>query len=316
MKKLLFGLALGTAVLFAACNDEDEIIPASDYAEPDFNITVESVVTTDAAIEDAVESVDYEVDLFSGTADAISDLSADASFAEELKSGSREQFRNRYRSGDMPDVSVDWNQGEFPRTITLDYGEETELENGRIISGIMEIVISAPMNTVGATRTVTFTDFSVDSLTVNGTIIKEVVSVDDGRVVHIVRDLVVTYPDGTEVTCYAELDRIWTSGMGTPFSHEDDEMSITGFATCVDMEGNEYTREIKEQLQKRGGCRYIVSGEVEYSANGLAFGALNYGNGTCDNLAGMNMAQGQKQFRIGERVRERNQNRNQNQSGQ
>jgi len=316
MKKLLFGLVLGTAVVFSACNDDEEIVPASDYAVPDFNVTVESVVTTDAAIDDAIASVDYEVDLFSGTADAINDLSASATFDDQLKSGTREQYRNRYRLGNMPDVSVERDNGDFPRTITLDYGEETELENGRIISGIIEIVVSAPMNTEGATRTVTFTGFSVDSLTINGTIEKEVISVDDGRVVQIVRDLVVTYPDGTEVECYAELERTWSQGMGTPFYHGDDEMGITGYATCQDSDGNEYTREIKQQLQKRGGCRYLVGGEVEYSANGLAFGSVNYGDGTCDNVANMNMAQGQKQFRIGERVREKVQNRNQDQSGQ
>jgi hypothetical protein len=314
MKKLLFGLVIGIAVVFSACNKEDEIIPASDYAVPDFNVTVESVVTTDAAIEDAVESVDYEVDLFSGTPDAIGDLSADASVEDQLKAGTREQYRNRYRLGNMPDVSVDWNEGDFPRTIALDYGEETELENGRIISGKIEIVVSARMNAEGATRTVTFTDFSVDSLIINGAITKEVLNVDDARVVHIVRDLVVTYPDGTEVECDAEMERTWSQGMGTPFNHGDDVMAITGFATCKDSEGNEYTREIKEQLQKRGNCRYLVSGEVEYSANGLAFGAVNYGDGTCDNMASMNRVQGQKQFRIGERVRERVQNRNQ--SGQ
>ena len=316
MKKLLFGLVIGTAIVFSACNDEDEIVPASDYAVPDFNVSVESVVTTDAAIEDAVESADYEVDLFSGTADAIDDANAMVLEDDQLKSGVREQYRNRYRLGNMPDVSVDWNNGDFPRTITLDYGEETELENGRIISGIIEIVVSAPMNTEGATRTVTFTDFSVDSLTVNGNIEKEVISLEDERVVHIVRDLVVTYADGTEVECYAELERTWNQGMGTPFYHGDDEMTISGYATCEDSDGNQYRREIKEPLQKRGGCRYLVGGEVEYSANGQAFGAVNYGDGTCDNVANMYMAQGQKQFRIGERVRERVHNRNQNQSGQ
>jgi len=316
MKKLLLSLVMGTAVIFSACNNEEEIIPASDYSVPDFNVTVESVVTTDAAIEDAVESVGYEVDLFSGTAEAIGDLSADASAVDQLKAGTREQYRNRYRLGNMPDVNIDWNNGDFPRTITLDYGEETELENGRIISGIIEIVVSAPMNTEGATRTVSFIDFSIDSLVVNGSIEKELVSLEDGRVVHIVRDLVVTYPDGTEVECYAELDRTWSQGMGTPFYHGDDVMGITGFAICKDSEDNEYRREIKEQLQKRGGCRYLISGEVEYSANGLAFGSVNYGDGTCDNVAVMNMAGGQKQFRIGDRVRERVQNRNQNKNGQ
>ncbi|WP_291862775.1 hypothetical protein, partial [Marinilabilia sp.] len=213
MKKLLFSLMLGSAMIFTGCNEDDEIIPASDFVTPDFSVTVESVITTDAAIQDAIESADYEVDLFSGTAESIDGLSADAGTYTDLKAGTGEQYRNRYRLGDAPDVNIEQNSGDFPKTITLDYGEETELENGRIISGLVEIVISAPMNTEGATRTVTFTDFSVDSLLVNGTITKTVVSVDDGRVVHIVRDLVVTLPDGTEVECYAELERTWNRGM-------------------------------------------------------------------------------------------------------
>lgn len=304
MKKLLFSLMLGSAMIFTGCNEDDEIIPASDFVTPDFSVTVESVITTDAAIQDAIESADYEVDLFSGTAESIDGLSADAGTYTDLKAGTGEQYRNRYRLGDAPDVNIEQNSGDFPKTITLDYGEETELENGRIISGLVEIVISAPMNTEGATRTVTFTDFSVDSLLVNGTITKTVVSVDDGRVVHIVRDLVVTLPDGTEVECYAELERTWNRGMGTPFNFSDDQMSITGFANCMDSDGNEYRREIRQALQLRGDCRYIAEGEVMYSANGLAFGSLNYGDGTCDNTCEMNAAREQKQFAVGKRVRE------------
>lgn len=304
MKKLLFSLMLGSAMIFTGCNEDDEIIPASDFVTPDFSVTVESVITTDVAIQDAIESVDYEVDLFSGTAATLEGLSADAGTSDGLKSGTGDQYRNRYRLGEAPDVNVDQNDGDFPKTITLDYGEETELENGRIISGLVEIVISAPMNTEGAIRTVTFTNFSVDSLVINGTITKEVVSLDDGRVVHIVRDLVVTLPDGTEVECYADLERTWNQGMGTPFNFGDDQMSITGFANCVDSDGNEYRREIRQALQLRGDCRYIAEGEVMYSANGLAFGSLNYGDGTCDNTCEMTASREQKRFAVGKRVRE------------
>jgi hypothetical protein len=315
MKKLVISLAFGTAVLFTACN-EDEVVPATDYTTPDFNVTVESVVTTDAAVEDAVESADYEVDLYTGTTTIIDELSADALMDDQLKSGTtfREQLRERYRLGNMPDVAVDWTDGDFPRTVTLDYGEETELINGRILSGIIEIVVSAPMNTEGAVRTVTFTDFSVDSLMINGTIEKTVISVSEGREVQIVRDLVVTLPDGTEVESYSEITRTWAQGMGTPFYHGDDVMEMTGYGLCSDSDGNEYRREITRALQKQGGCRFIVSGEVVYLANGQAFGTVDYGDGTCDNNGTFRWANGEKEFVIGQRIRERISNRNQ--SGQ
>lgn len=304
MKKLLFGLITGTALILSACNEDDEIIPASDYVTPDFNMTVESVVTTDANIEDVIESASYEVDLFSGTSGAIDETSAVALEESDLKAGVREWFRDRYRLGKAPDVRVDWNEGKFPRTITVDYGEKTELVNGRIISGIIEIVVSERMMTEGATRTVTFTDFSVDSLVINGAIVKEVVSIDEGRVVSIDRDLVVTLPDGTEVEYLAELERSWNQGINTPFYHGDDEMEISGFARCVDSDGNEYRRVITQPLRKKGGCRFIVSGKVVFSANGLAFAGINYGDGTCDNKGVIRTAKGQKQFIIGKRVRE------------
>jgi len=312
MKKLLFAFILGAAAVFTGCDKEDEITPASDFVTPDFNMTVESVVTTDANIEDAVESVGYEVDLFSGTVGAIDELSAVATGGDELKAGARERYRDRYRSGNAPDVSIDWNEGEFPRTITVDYGDETELLNGRVLRGVIEIVVSARMNTEGATRSVTFMDFSADSLIINGTNVKEVVSMDEGRVVKIIRDLVITLHDGTEVEYYAELERTWTQGMNTPFYHGDDEMEITGFARCVDSDGNEYRREIVRPLIKRGGCRYIVSGEVMFSANGLTFAMVNYGDETCDNTAVIVTAKGRKEFIIGKRLRERIINRLQN----
>jgi hypothetical protein len=311
MKKLVISLVFGTAVLFTACN-EDEVVPATDYTTPDFNVTVESVVTTDAAVEDAVESADYEVDLYTGTTAIIDELSAEAMMDDQLKSGTtfREQLRERYRLGNMPDVAIDWTDGDFPRTVTLDYGEGTELTNGRIFSGIMEIVVSAPMNTEGAVRTVTFTDFGVDSLMINGTIEKTVISVSEGREVQIVRDLVVTLPDGTEVESFSEITRTWDQGMGTPFYHGDDVMEINGYGLCSDSDGNEYRREITRTLQKQGGCRFIVSGEVDYSADGQVFGTVDYGDGTCDNNGAFRGANVKKEFVIGQRIRERIANRN------
>ncbi|MGQ1891098.1 hypothetical protein ACT29H_11725 [Thermophagus sp. OGC60D27] len=311
MKKLLFSLAFGTAIMFVSCENE-EVIPASDFATANFNVTTESVVTTDAAIEDVVEAADYEVELYTGTVVMLEDLSVASQTNDQLKSASSERFRDRYRLG-RPDVTVEWTEGDYPRTVTLDYGEETELANGRIISGVIEIEISAPLFQEGAVRTVSFIDFSVDSLIINGTIEKTIVSVTDEREVSIVRDLIVALPDGTEVECYAEITRTWEEGLGTQFYHGDDVIGINGFATCTDSDGNEYRREITEKLQKQGGCRFLVSGEVTFSNNGEVFGTVNYGDGTCDNVGEYTTADGTKEFTIGKRIRKRI---NQNQSGE
>ncbi|SFF03399.1 hypothetical protein [Thermophagus xiamenensis] len=301
MKKLVIYLTLSTAVLFAACNEEDEVVPGADYVTPAFNVTAESVITTDAAIEDVVEAADYEADLYTGTFDILDDLSAEAMSDDQLKS-STERFRDRYRIG-RPDITIEWTDGDYPRTVTLDYGEETELANGRIISGIIQIEVSAPLYTDSATRTITFTDFSVDSLIINGTIEKEYGVTE--KEVFIVRDLTITLPDGLEIDCYAEVTRSWTEGMDTPFYHADDVLEITGYSNCTDSEGNEYRREITESLKKKGSCRFLVSGEVSYSVNGQVFGTVDYGDGTCDNIGYYTTSEGTKEFNIGRRIRMR-----------
>jgi hypothetical protein len=98
--------------------------------------------------------------------------------------------------------------------------------------------------------------------------------------------------------------------MGTPFYHGDDVMEINGYGLCSDSDGNEYRREITRTLQKQGGCRFIVSGEVDYSADGQVFGTVDYGDGTCDNNGAFRGANVKKEFVIGQRIRERIANRN------
>jgi len=309
MKKLVFSFAIGTVLLFMAC-ENDEVVPASDYATVDFNVTTESLLTTDAAVEDVIEATDYEIELYTGTVEMMEELSVATVNDDQLKSTTDERFGDRYRLG-RPDITVDWTDGDYPRTVTLDYGEETELSNGRIISGIIEIEVSAPLYQEGATRTISFTDFSVDSLIINGTIQKELVSVSDEREIVIVRDLTITIPEGTEIEYYAEISRIWDEGLGTPFYLGDDVLLITGYATCFDSDGNEYRREITEKLQKQGGCRFLVSGKVDYSNNGEVFATIDYGDGTCDNVAEYSSAEGTKEFIIGKRIRKYRSNQNQ-----
>lgn len=305
MKKILFSLAIGTAIAFSAC--EKEVDPASDYSSPDFSVTVESIVTTDASVEDVVEAMDSEVDLFTGSADAISDVFAQVS-DDGLKS-SNIGHKARYKNGVCPEVTFATTEGGFPKTIKLNYGEETVLVNGRVLSGVITIEISAPFNTVGATHSVTFIGFGVDSVSISGTKVRTLVNNTDGRKVNIVRDLVLTLPDGTIINNAAEITRNWTEGISTPYIYSDNVFEITGFSSFTDSEGNVYSKSIIEKLVKKGDCRFIVSGLVELSYNTKMFASIDYGDGSCNNLATMTTSKGRKEFIIGKRLRNRVLNR-------
>jgi len=303
MKKSLFVVTAALLIVFTACNKNENLVPEQIISDVDLTMTTKSVVTTDASIEDVVEATEYEVELYSGTSEMISlvDVNIDA---PELKFGRRDNpFRYRYRNGVCPDVNVDSENGSFPKTITLDYGDETELNNGRIISGIIEIVISAPRTVSGATRTITFDSFTVDSLSIDGEIVKTFEL--DEYTISITRDLTFTLADGTIITMVGERTKIWVEGMDTPFNHEDDIFEITGYSLISDSDGNDFKKEITIPLIKTGDCRYIVSGEVTLSQNEVVFAVIDYGDGTCDNIATYTTEDGTVEFIIGQKVRDK-----------
>ncbi|MBR8537251.1 hypothetical protein KDU71_16910 [Carboxylicivirga sediminis] len=314
MKKVLLSLAVMAAL--AACDKNDSIIDDMPMADVDLKSTTESVVTTEAALDDVAEAAEFEVDLFTGT-----DEAAEVAMAVEgdasLKAGgdqTRNRFRERYKLGVCPSILIEKEEGGWPRTITLDYGDGIELANGRIIAGVIVIVQTDSRLVNGATRTITFQDFSVDGVGISGTIVKTFL-IDEMKVT-IVRDLTFTLEDGTTIDRYAEYERVWSAGMATPFDPTDDVFEITGNVECVDSDGNSYRREITNRLIKKGGCRWIVAGEVALYKNGVQFATINYGDGECDNIATMTTAEGSEQFVIGKWKRERRQERNQNQNGQ
>ena len=310
MKNVLVTIGLVVLVAFTACNKNDNLLPENLLNEVDLKTTTESVILTEASLDDVTEAADYEVDLFTG---ASVEVAASAfEFGDiELKAGDTNKYRNRYRFGKCPDIHIVKEEGGYPRTITLNYGEGTELANGRVIAGIIEIIMSGPRNENGATRTVSFIDFSVDDVAIAGTSIKTFLR--DEYKVNIVRDMSFTLPeDGTVIERTAEKTRTWVAGMDTPFDHADDVISITGFTNCEDSDGNIYHREITTALVKNGECRFIVTGEITLTKNGVEFGVINYGDGECDNKATLTTADGTKEFEIGNRHRERKEEQNTN----
>ncbi|MCU4174061.1 hypothetical protein [Carboxylicivirga sp. N1Y90] len=308
MKNVLVTIGIAVLVALTACNKNDNLLPEDQLNEVDLKTTTESVIVTEASLDDVTEAADYEVDLFTGSDIEVASAAFEASDLE-LKAGDQHKYRNRYRWGKCPDIHIVKEEGGYPRTITLNYGEGTELTNGRVIAGIIEIVMSGPRRENGATRTVTFIDFSVDDVAIAGTSIKTFLK--DEYKVNIVRDMSFTLPeDGTVIERTAEKTRTWVAGMDTPFDHSDDVINITGYTNCEDSDGNSYNREITTALVKNGECRYIVAGEITLTKNGVEFGVINYGDGKCDNIATLTTAEGTKEFEIGKRHRQRKQDQN------
>ncbi len=289
MKNLFLSLVVLATIFLFSCNKEQAGMVSNED---------EAIISNDAAAEVATESTDYEVELFTGSNESINLASS------VQKSSSEVLFGGRYRFGIPPEVIITTTDGGFPKTITLNYGKGIELSNGTTISGSIFITVSAQPRTDGAVRTVTFNDFYIDSVNIAGTRTMTFSLNEVGNIVNkVVGSIVITFPDGTYITRETEKIREIVAGLDTPGDYSDDIFSITGFTNSVSSEGYTFSNLIQEPLIRKGDCRFIVQGIVTMSKNGADFAELNYGDGTCDDIATITKNGIERQITLGRRHR-------------
>ncbi|HAA10671.1 MAG TPA: hypothetical protein DCE41_02835 [Cytophagales bacterium] len=174
---------------------------------------------------------------------------------------------------------------EFPKTITIDFGEGCEGPHGHTKSGQIVVTISDAMSNVGATRTVTFENFSINDKAVVGTRVttNQGQNADGFWVVTKSVNMTLTDSEGATLSKTFDGSKTWLSGFGadsaaTKGYQKDGSGSITG------VEGNTFTKTITTPIMIDHSCRYPLSGVVEMSGP-EGEGTLDFGDGACDNLA-------------------------------
>ena len=159
-------------------------------------------------------------------------------------------------------ITMDKPLGEYPNTITLDYGTGCTARNGRELSGKIIVEISDDPKNPGATRTLTFDDFSVDGASVAGTN----VWVNNGdaagypcfsRTV----DKTITFPNGTSASFAGSHDLCKVEGADTP-NRLDDVFEINGSVSGTNRAGNSFSAFITTSLIKPRSCHNITQGVV------------------------------------------------------
>ncbi|MGZ2371313.1 hypothetical protein ACXR6G_16150 [Ancylomarina sp. YFZ004] len=297
MKKLLFVFFIAIGFTFTSCDKSDDNVKL--IGEDEITITdIASVVDTEVAIANVMTEADYESDMFSlgesstksgGYGDCLRDLS-----------GLYKRW-SCYNNDEGPEVTVEKGDNDgFPMTITIDYGDGITLKNGRVISGIVIIVVSAPPRTDGAMREITYQNFKVDLIGIAG--YQKIVFTGESGVSRMFEhdyDLNFTFEDETEVSCVGNKTKEWVEGLDTNYDRADDIIHITGQDVFVDSEDNEFKKEIDDFLVRLGTCKYIVSGIVVYYQNGEEFARVDFGNGTCDDIALKTTVDGVEEITLG-----------------
>ena len=271
MKKFtLIALSFG---LITSCSEDG----VSGFSENLSTTTVMETINSIAFEEDIDELVSESMNLNSNASSARSaDTTADK--------GPIKFMGDKY--GDCATVVED----EENNTKTITFSEDCEGKRGQTRSGTMIVTYSETQGEAGSFRQVTYDDFYLNGVKIEGTRRTEIISIDENGSKTMrtsMTDGKMIYEDGTFKTKNSEMTR---------YTHvENDEKqysSLTGSKTAVSTEGVSFSMQITTPIKfvyncddlgfrKRG--KIPVEG-IKVSIDGDQTITTDFGDGTCDTL--------------------------------
>lgn len=272
---LLAAFLLSGAMFFHSCEKEVEI-------NPEILETVQEEAVATSIFDDVFAQIE---------------LGENSAFG--LKSGDGETTTS------CPAVTIDPIGQNFPKTITIDFGEiGCEGPEGNVRTGKIIIVISGRHHTDGSVKSVSFENFTVNGFKVEGT--KTITNMgrrDNGNMYWkiVVEGAKITSPEGLTFQWESVREREWVSGEDTPFFIRDDVYEITGYTNGVNRFQKEFSVTVHTPLVVKMNCRFIVQGSVLIQIEGRPSAILDYGKGACDNIATITVNGETKQIRLGRR---------------
>jgi hypothetical protein len=229
------------------------------------------------ADDDAVTEAIFD-DVFS-TADNASIIAEGLAKGDEAKSGTE------VLADSCPVITVArTGSSPWPKTITVDYGTGCTGLNDIVRKGKILIEVTAPRLQTGAKRTVTFQDYYINGIKVEGTKVLETIGFNASQNLVVSVKLTggkLTLPDGKTMEREVNHQREWTAGLLTK-NIWDDECLITGTASGVNINGVGYTNTITTALHWTRACRFLVSGIIKIERTDMQPVTIDFGTGDCD----------------------------------
>lgn len=199
-------------------------------------------------------------------------------------------------TGILSCATVTKDEVSMPHHAIIDFGAGCTSEDGVTSSGRIDIYYNFTTkgelrNNAGSEVSVTFTNFSEEGATFNGTAtLTNQGNSGDGKNRFDI-DVNLTLQDansGETTTLNGNNDYIFTRGYETS-TREDDALEISG-TLSGDWNGEAYTASITPsnplvQYRMEGCNQYYVKGEMVYSYASQPTEYIDYGDGSCDNLA-------------------------------
>lgn len=268
MKKILksFGLLAFSALVLSSCGDEDTLENQELLSEEQTLAVVES-----ETVEDELDNI---LDDLFGSID--SELSSKNEFEEKSQGG---------REGVLSCATKTVVITNTEKSITLDFGDGCETPKGDILKGI--ITMNFKYNHADGELTIvkSFKNFYFNDVLVEGskTVVKTRSNQDSLPESVVTFDMKLTWEDGSYVVRTGSKTRTFIEGFDTRVYY-DNVFSIVGSSITTFSDGTVVYAEITNRLIRKMNCRFIVSGEKTLVMDGQTY-VLDFGDGTCDNLA-------------------------------
>lgn len=272
----------GFVFLLTSCEEK------ADIATPTVNTTVnvDDELYTSEVFEEIIEIGDEATDLLDSNTSNLKDGSLDMD-----GNGRRDTVRAGNQNIRLSEcVTVIKEITDSIITTTIDFGEVNCLCNdGRERRGKIIMVHEGKYWDGLVFTTFTFEEFFVDDNQIMGEkTVSQSINEDGFRESVISIDGTIILADGTGIITHeAEKVRTIVEGSDTR-TKRDDVSETTGGSTCVLADGTEKTMTIITALVRTNeeGCyKYIVEGIREITETDAPTMTIDYGDGTCDNLA-------------------------------
>jgi len=259
----IFALLPLTSVFFLASCQKEENEP-----DPEFETT-------------------FKLSESQAVSESINDDATVVFFDASVSSGFYRVNGNAETSGALSCAAVSVNpQNSFPKTIVIDFGNGCTSADGISRKGKINITLSDYVHNPGATAVMTFENYYTAGYKVEGTItwtntstqngISWTRQITNGKVTEPISGYYWTHEGTKNVT--------QTAGANTPTNLLDDVYSVTGNHTVTNPAGKTRTVTITEALEKKTTCHNVSKGKMKIQAQ-THFAILDYGDGTCDNIA-------------------------------
>jgi hypothetical protein len=189
--------------------------------------------------------------------------------------------------GDCAEITITPNDSTYPKTITIDFGNGCLGRDGKFRSGAVIVHLTAPLRRSGSVVTITFRDYYVNRVHLEGT--KTISNLSEPPMhkwsVQVVGGKV-TFPTGRGYSYQSIKVKTQVEGMDTRIVR-DDVYEITSRSQTEFNSGLTITLNTETPLVKKVECPWISDGKLKIKINDRIL-FLDYGfptGGQCDNKA-------------------------------